>query len=176
MNKILDYINEHRWIKFLSLLFGFSPVAKWINDHIESSIQTTMLQAHSFDYFGLITAILTTLLLWLAFATSWAARGATKKAQEQLEVSEELLKAYKTVGALSHAWIRFKLYTGDGLNTTYNNPQLREHLETTHVSQEMKYVFKQIQDTNPQMPPAMIHKLMVDFYNLPEQQIISLLR
>jgi hypothetical protein len=183
MNRLIDYLNEHRWLKFVGTILSFSPIIEWVKDllksqnenSINSTIQNPVIVNH-FDYFGLITAGITTLLLLLLTTVTFHLIKQLKEANQALQLEGEWLKAYKAVSRLSNFYRAWRFYTKEGMGIEYGNVQHRDHVLNSWLQAEYKHVFNSLSNDNPTIPPSAIHDLMCDYYGCDKQELLRLLR
>lgn len=167
MSKLIDYLNEHKWLKFISLILSFSPIFEWLKTLYEK-LKTGNIQMLDMNYFGLISAILTTILLIFLVLVTFSS---IKKLKE----TTDLLQAYKNVASFSSYYRAWRLYTKEGMGMEYYDTNFRDKVLIGWLSDEYKYVFSNIQQANQHLAPDEIYNLMLDYYGCTKKDLIALI-
>lgn len=153
MKKGITLFVENQIVKLITTIVAFSPIFNWVYEKWNTIYFKGMV---AIDIFGLITSIITTLLLLLSFYIS---RLAYKSIQENNRVFSE----YKFVAGLSQNY------------RISQNFQQELRLKIA-LNDEYRWVYKQMQINNNHITPNQIYKAMADYYQTYEENIINAIK
>lgn len=171
MSKIIDYINENRWVKLLANFCAFAPLIQWLF-HIKMFNRLNDISgmlSSNLNYAELITALITTGLLLTLIYLSQALIKKLKEAETVLNSYQ----SFKAISNSSHFFRAWKMYTREGLGMEYYDMAFRDKVLKSWLSEEFKFVFNDIQTKNPTLSPEIIHNLMTDFYQWDKKEMVE---